>query len=81
MWDTITEIISAGIEACSAWFMYILQAIGAIPSILAFFLAYCAFRFLLLPIFGYNAGSDRAFGKGNDDLPALPEGSKRKRRK
>lgn len=66
MWDAIIDFLSAGIQACSAWFNYIMQGLGALPYILTFFLAYSAFRFLLLPIFGRFAGSDRVSSKNKN---------------
>ena len=64
----VLSICDRGIQACFSWFNAIFSRLdGGLGFFIAMFSIYCAFRFLLMPLFsGARLGSDKVKHSKND---------------
>ena len=65
MADSIISLLSKSLLAVQSWFSQILNESGMTGLFLGMFAIYLAVKFLIYPLFGGSAGSDRA-GKSRD---------------
>lgn len=58
--DSVMELLSVAIRACSEWFSFLMDISGFGVMFLSIITVYLVFRFLLAPLFGFSfqAGSD-----------------------
>ena len=59
MADSIISLLSKSLLAVQSWFSQILDKSGMIGLFLGMFAIYLAVKFLIYPLFGGSAGSDR----------------------
>lgn len=65
MADSIISLLVKSLQAAQTWFTQILDKTGLAGLFLGMFAIYLAVKFLIYPLFGGSAGSDRV-GKPRD---------------
>ena len=68
IFSSVLSICESGIQACFSWLNAIFNRLdGALGFFIAMFSIYCAYRFLLMPLFkGARLGSDKVKHSKND---------------